>query len=73
MFNLWRYNRIKKHIWFSILKCESCYIDGGNEYLRFGEKDFSKILIILDDDTEVLASDEKNYKKKYKEWENQKY
>ena len=54
-------------------KRESCYIDGGNEYLRFGEKDFSKILIILDDVTEVLASDEKNYKKKYKEWENQKY
>ena len=47
-------------------KCESCYIDGGNEYLRFGEKDFSKILIILDDDTEVLASDEKIIKRNIK-------
>lgn len=50
-------------------KCESCHIDGGNEYLRFGGKDFSKILIIFDDDTEVLASDEENYKKNYEKWE----
>ena len=70
MFNLWRYNRIKKHIWFSILKYESCHIDGGNEYLRFGGNDFSKILIIFDDGTEILASDEERYKKKYEEWEN---
>ena len=70
MFNLWRYNRIKKHIRFSILKCESCHIDGGNEYLRFGGKDFSEILIIFDDGTEILASDEEGYKKKYEEWEN---
>lgn len=54
-------------------KCESCHIDGGNEYLRFGGKDFSKILIIFDDDTEVLASDEENYKKNYEKWENNKY
>lgn len=54
-------------------KCESCHIDGGNEYLRFGGKDFSKILIIFDDGTEVLASDEENYKRKYEEWENDKY
>lgn len=54
-------------------KCESCYIDGGNEYLHFGGKDFSKILIIFDDGTEVLASDEENYKRKYEEWENDKY
>ena len=54
-------------------KCESCHIDGGNEYLRFGGKDFSKILIIFDDDTEVLASDEENYKKNYEKWENHKY
>ncbi len=54
-------------------KCESCHIDGGNEYLRFGGKDFSKILIIFDDGTEVLASDEENYKRKYEECENDKY
>ncbi len=54
-------------------KCENCYIDGGNEYLHFGGKDFSKILIIFDDGTEVLASDEENYKRKYEEWENNKY
>lgn len=54
-------------------KCESCYIDGGNEYLHFGGKDFSKILIIFDDGTEVLASDEENYRRKYEEWENDKY
>ena len=45
----------------------------GNEYLRFGGKDFSKILIIFDDGTEVLASDEENYRRKYEEWENDKY
>ena len=54
-------------------KCESCHIDCGNEYLHFGGKDFSKILIIFDDGTEVLASDEENYKRKYEEWENNKY
>ena len=54
-------------------KCENCYIDGGNEYLHFGGKDFSKILIIFDDGTEVLANDEENYKRKYEEWENDKY
>lgn len=54
-------------------KCESCHIDGGNEYLHFGGKDFSKILIIFDDGTEVLVSDEENYKRKYEEWENNKY
>ena len=50
-------------------KCESCYIDGGKNYLHFGGKDFSKILIIFDDGTEIIASDEKRYKKKYEEWE----
>lgn len=54
-------------------KCESCHIDGGNEYLRFGGKDFSKILIIFDDGTEVLAIDEENYKKNYEKSENNKY
>ena len=49
-------------------KCESCYIDGGNDYLHFGGKSFDKILIIFDDETEVLASDQENYKKKYEEW-----
>ena len=50
-------------------KCESCYIDGGQDYLHFGGKDFNKILIIFDDGTEIIASDEKNYNKKYEEWE----
>lgn len=54
-------------------KCESCHIDGSNEYLRFGGKDFSKILIIFDDGTEVLAIDEENYKKNYEKSENNKY
>ena len=54
-------------------KCENCYIDGGHDYLHFGGNDFSKILIIFDDGTEVLASDEENYKRKYEEWENNKY
>ena len=43
-------------------KCNNCYIDGG--------KDFNKILIIFDDGTEILASDEEEYKNKYEEWEN---
>ncbi len=51
-------------------KCESCYIDGGNDYLHFGGENFDKILIIFDDETEVLASDQENYKKKYEEWKN---
>lgn len=53
-------------------QCDSCYIDGGQEYLHFGGNDFNKILIAFDDGTEVIASDEKNYKKKYKEWEEKK-
>lgn len=54
-------------------KCESCHIDGENNYLRFGGKDFDKILIIFDDGTEVLASNQREYKKKYEEWENNRY
>ena len=54
-------------------KCENCYIDGGQDYLHFGGNDSSKILIIFDDGTEVLASDEENYKRKYEEWEKDKY
>ena len=50
-------------------KCENCYVDGGQDYLHFGGDDFSKILIIFDDGTEVLASDEEKYKMKYEEWE----
>ena len=53
-------------------KCESCYTDGGQDYLHFGGKDFNKILIIFDDGTEIIASDEKNYNKKYEEWEKNK-
>ena len=49
-------------------KCENCYIDGGQDYLHFGGN--NKILIIFDDDTEILASDEEKYKKKYEKWEN---
>lgn len=49
-------------------KCDNCYIDGGQDYLHFGGIDFSKILIIFDDGTEVLARDEEKYKKKYEEW-----
>lgn len=54
-------------------KCDSCYVDGGQDYLHFGGKSFDKILILFDDGTEVVASDEINYRSKYKEWENQKY
>ena len=49
-------------------KCESCHVDGGND-LHFGWNDFNKILIIFDDGTEILASDEEEYKNKYEEWE----
>ena len=27
-------------------KCNNCYIDGGQDYLHFGGKDFDKILIV---------------------------
>lgn len=37
-------------------KCESCYIDGGNDYYHFGGKDFDKILLIFSDGTEIIAS-----------------
>lgn len=50
-------------------KCNNCYIDGGQDYLHFGGNDFNKILIIFDDGTEILASDEEEYKNKYEEWE----
>ena len=53
-------------------KCNNCYIDGGQDYLHFGGNDFNKILIIFDDGTEILASDEKEYKDKYEEWEDTK-
>ena len=51
-------------------KCNNCYIDGEQDYLHFGGNDFNKILVIFDDGTEILASDEEGYKKKYEEWEN---
>ncbi len=41
---------------FVTCKCENCHIDGGNDYSRFGGKDFSKILIIFEDGTEMIAS-----------------
>lgn len=37
------------------------------------QKDFDKILIILDDGTEVLVNGQEKYKKKYDEWENNIY
>ena len=48
-------------------KCGNCYVDGGQDYLHFGGKEFSEILIIFDDGTEILASDEEEYKNKYEE------
>ena len=51
-------------------KCNNCYIDDGQDYLHFGGNDFNKILIVFYDGTEILASDEGKYKKKYEEWEN---
>ena len=36
-----------------ICKCDSCYIDGGSYYAHIGAKDFSKIVKIMDDGTEV--------------------
>ena len=54
-------------------KCENCYIDGGQDYLHFGGKDFNKILIIFDDGTEIIASDEEKYRKKYNELESKQY
>lgn len=33
-------------------KCESCYIDGGNNYSHIGAKDFDKIVEIKDDGSE---------------------
>ena len=44
-------------------KCDNCYVDGGQDYLHFGGNDFNKILIVFDDDTEILASDEEKYKR----------
>lgn len=43
-------------------KCNNCYIDGGQDYLHFGGRDFSNILIIFDNGMEILAGDEKEYK-----------
>lgn len=37
-------------------KCGNCHIDGGNDYSRFGGKNFNKILLIFEDGTEVIAS-----------------
>lgn len=38
-------------------KCESCYIDGGSYYAHIGAKDFSKMVKILDDRTELKGDD----------------
>lgn len=58
---------------FVTCKCESCHVDGGNDYFRFGGEDFDKMLIIFDDGTEVLASNKELYSKKYNEWFNKKF
>lgn len=56
-----------KHIHdFVTCKCDSCYADGGQDYLHFGGKDFNKILILFDDGTEIIASDDVNYRKNIK-------
>ena len=34
-------------------KYELCYIDGGSDYAHIGAKDFSEIVKILDDETEI--------------------
>lgn len=39
-------------------KSESCYIDGGNHYAHIGAKDFSKIVKILDEGTEIKYNEE---------------
>lgn len=38
-------------------RCELCYIDGGSYYAHIGAKDFSKIVKILDDVTEIKYND----------------
>lgn len=38
-------------------KYEACYIDGGSYYTHIGTKDFSKIVKIFDDGTEVKGID----------------
>ena len=58
---------------FVACKCENCHIDGGKDYLHFGGKKFDKILIFFDKGIEVLASNEELYRKKYEEWEKEKY
>ena len=54
----------KKKMQEHLVNCKyaNCYIDGGQEYLHFGENDFNKILIIFDDGTGILPSDEEEYK-----------
>ena len=47
-------------------KCESCYIDGGSNYTHKGAKDFSKIIKILDDGTEVKCNEQLNNKRRAK-------
>lgn len=45
-------------------KCESCYIDGGSYYAHIGAKDFSQIVKILDDGTEIKGNNQLNNKRK---------
>ena len=54
-------------------KCYNMLYRRRKRIFTFWRKDFNKILIIFDDGTEILASDEINYRKKYEEWENKRY
>ena len=50
---MWRYNWIKSVHDLVSCKFKLCYIDGGRYYPHIVEKDFSKIVKILDDGTEI--------------------
>ena len=42
---------------YNILNFKLYYIIQGNDYCHFGGKDFNKILLIFNDGTEIIASD----------------
>lgn len=50
---------IESKILHELVSCkyEACYIDGGSYYTHIGGKDFSKIVKIFDDGTEVKGID----------------
>lgn len=63
MFNMWDTIESKSIHDLVSCKCDSCYVDGGQDYLLFGGKSFDKILILFDDGAEIVASDEKIIKR----------